>query len=171
MLEPNRIKLYANPALGTQEIRDLSRHYMGQGVHTPDDLERLFSNTSLVLAIYVDDRLEGVLRALTDFTAVCYVTEWIPASRHSDPGLLEDLLSKLPHYLDPEVSVILAPGLLQTLLAPRTAPGRHIDRVGEGGFYQGTRSSRRYPVAGGVAYRGARLDKAGARVAEVPGSG
>ena len=136
MLDPRRTKVYVNPVLPLAEVQALWLSDTGEEPGS-EHLQRLLDQSSVVLALYIDDRLVGILRALSDFTSTCYVVEAVTAAGYSVRELLVVLLQALRGFLESTTELVLAPRV-QTGLSYRTplfpaskaAGGAHGHKLG-----------------------------------------
>jgi GNAT superfamily N-acetyltransferase len=84
------------PAVSAAELAALFR---ASGINRPVDdlprLEKMLAHANLVLGAYLDGRLIGIARALTDFSFCCYLSDLAVAREHQHRGIGRELIRRV----------------------------------------------------------------------------
>lgn len=99
---------YTNPALSGEDLMGLF-HRSGDACPMPrrEKFDKLIQNSNLLLAAYVQNRLVGVVRALSDFCSCCYVADVVVDESYRNMGLREALLRQVRLEVDSEVELVV----------------------------------------------------------------
>jgi len=85
--------------------------FRASGINRPvDDLARLakmLAHANLVIGAYLDDRLVGVARALTDFSYCCYLSDLAVAREWQHCGIGRELLQRVKRRVGDEAMLLL----------------------------------------------------------------
>ena len=96
------------PAVSAAELATLFR---SSGINRPvDDLPRLqkmLAHANLVIGAYVDGRLVGIARALTDFSYCCYLSDLAVAKEHQHGGIGRELIRRVKQRVGDESMLLL----------------------------------------------------------------
>ena len=97
---------------------DVVRVFDRSGIRRPTDnlprIARMFAAPSLTLSAWVDAKLVGVCRSLTDFAYCCYLSDLAVDSEYQGLGIGRELVLRTQALIGEEVSLILlsAPGAM-----------------------------------------------------------
>lgn len=90
------IDLYKRSTLG--ERRPIDR---------PDIFAGMLKNADLTITAWIDNRLVGISRSLTDFTYVAYLADLAVDSEYQRQGIGEQLIQETKRRLGPECMIVL----------------------------------------------------------------
>jgi ribosomal protein S18 acetylase RimI-like enzyme len=90
------IDLYKRSTLG--ERRPIAR---------PDIFQGMLDNANLTITAWVDDRLVGISRSLTDFTYVAYLADLAVDEAYQKMGIGKRLIDETRLRLKPECMIVL----------------------------------------------------------------
>jgi GNAT superfamily N-acetyltransferase len=98
------------PAIPATELSALFR---ASGINRPVDdlarLEKMLAHANLVIGAYVDSRLVGIARALTDFSYCCYLSDLAVAREFQHRGIGRELLRRVKQRVgDPSMLLLLS---------------------------------------------------------------
>jgi ribosomal protein S18 acetylase RimI-like enzyme len=98
----------AERPISAAQLGDL---FARSGIHRPaDDLPRLakmIKHANLLVGAWVEDRLVGVARGLTDFSYCCYLSDLAVDREFQRIGIGKALVKHIRAALSEEVSVVL----------------------------------------------------------------
>ena len=96
------------PAVSAAELAALFR---SSGINRPVDdlprLEKMLAHANLVIGAYVDGHLEGIARALTDFSYCCYLSDLAVAKEHQLRGIGRELIRRVKQRVGEESMLLL----------------------------------------------------------------
>jgi GNAT superfamily N-acetyltransferase len=105
---PKRIRIKRDAPISAAQLAEI---FTASGLRRPvDDLgriERMRANANLSLTAWDGTKLVGVLRALTDFSFCCYVSDLGVRASHQRRGIGRALFEELRDMLGDEVMVLL----------------------------------------------------------------
>ncbi|QKC81007.1 GNAT family N-acetyltransferase [Mesorhizobium sp. NZP2077] len=113
MVENSHVLYNSEPALGTAEFRKvLVESGLGDVRPIEDDirLQAMLSGADLVLTARLDIEgkpLIGVIRAITDFSWICYISELALAQSAQGLGIGKGLMNEARRQLGPSVAISL----------------------------------------------------------------
>jgi ribosomal protein S18 acetylase RimI-like enzyme len=70
-------------------------------------IERMFSNSNLIVSAWHDGKLVGVCRALTDFSYSCYLSDLAVDKDYQRRGIGRELIARVRTAIGEEVALIL----------------------------------------------------------------
>ena len=97
---------------------DVIRVFNASGINRPTSdvprIARMFSEPSLVISAWLDGRLVGVCRSLTDFAYCCYLSDLAVDKSVQGQGIGKELIRRTRAAIGEEVSLLLlsAPGAM-----------------------------------------------------------
>ena len=97
---------------------DVIRVFNASGINRPTSdvprIARMFSAPSLVISAWLDGRLVGVCRSLTDFAYCCYLSDLAVDKSVQGQGIGKELIRRTQAAVGEEVSLLLlsAPGAM-----------------------------------------------------------
>lgn len=110
----------------------LAALFLSSGIRRPvDDLPRLESmlaNANLIIGAYLDSRLVGIARSLTDFSYCCYLSDLAVSKEHQHLGIGRELVRRVKDRIG-EKSMLL---LLSSPEAMGYYPRIGMEAVGNG---------------------------------------
>ncbi|RWL42407.1 MAG: GNAT family N-acetyltransferase [Mesorhizobium sp.] len=113
MASPSKILYASEPALNVAEFRRVLFE-SGLGETRPIDdearLKTMLSNANLVLTARLDSEgkpLVGVVRGVTDFSWVCYISELAVSASAQGLGIGKGLMDEAQRQLGPSVAISL----------------------------------------------------------------
>jgi GNAT superfamily N-acetyltransferase len=84
------------PAVSAPQLAALFR---ASGINRPVEdlprLEKMLAHANLVIGAYLDDRLVGIARALTDFSYCCYLSDLAVAKEYQRHGIGRELIRRV----------------------------------------------------------------------------
>ncbi|MGI0072230.1 MAG: GNAT family N-acetyltransferase [Nitrosotalea sp.] len=89
---------------------ELATLFENSGISRPKDISRLskmITNANLIIAARENRKLVGVLRALTDFSYSCYVSDLAVDRKYQGKGIGKELLQIARETLGNEVMILL----------------------------------------------------------------
>ena len=96
------------PAISAAQLAALFR---SSGINRPVDdlprLERMLAHANLVIGAYVDGRLAGIARALTDFSYCCYLSDLAVAKKYQRCGIGRELIRRVKQRVGDESMLLL----------------------------------------------------------------
>ena len=96
------------PAISAAELAALFR---ASGINRPVDdlprLEKMLAHANLVIGAYVEGRLAGIARALTDFSYCCYLSDLAVAKEYQHCGIGRELLRRIKERVGDESMLLL----------------------------------------------------------------
>jgi GNAT superfamily N-acetyltransferase len=85
-----------SPDVSAQELAELFR---SSDIRRPVDdlprLEKMLRHANLVIGAYIDNRLVGIARALTDFSYCCYLSDLAVLKEYQHRGIGRELITKV----------------------------------------------------------------------------
>jgi GNAT superfamily N-acetyltransferase len=104
----NEISYVEAPAVSAAELAALFR---SSGINRPVDdlprLEKMLAHANLVIGAYMDGRLVGIARALTDFSYCCYLSDLAVAKEHQHGGIGRELIRRVKQRVGDESMLLL----------------------------------------------------------------
>ena len=96
------------PAVSAAELAALFR---SSGINRPVDdlprLEKMLAHANLLIGAYMDGRLVGIARALTDFSYCCYLSDLAVAKEHQHRGIGRELIRRVKQRVGEESMLLL----------------------------------------------------------------
>ncbi len=89
---------------------ELATLFENSGIRRPKDIDRIskmITNADLIISARENRKLVGVLRALTDFSYSCYVSDLAVDRKYQNKGIGKELLKIARKTLGSEVMVLL----------------------------------------------------------------
>ena len=105
---PLEISYVEAPAVSAIELAALFR---SSGINRPVDdlprLEKMLAHANLVIGAYVDGRLAGIARALTDFSYCCYLSDLAVAKEYQHFGIGRELIRRVKQRVGDQSMLLL----------------------------------------------------------------
>jgi N-acetylglutamate synthase-like GNAT family acetyltransferase len=105
---PSPISYVEGPAVTAAELSALFR---ASGINRPVDdlprLEKMLAHANLVIGAYLDGRLVGIARALTDFSYCCYLSDLAVAREEQHHGIGRELLRRVKQRVGEQSMLLL----------------------------------------------------------------
>jgi GNAT superfamily N-acetyltransferase len=102
------IEYRRDPAIAPEELAEVFR---SSGIRRPvDDLPRMaamLEGADLVIGAYLDGRLVGVARALTDFCFCCYLSDVAVRKEQQRLGIGKELVARVQAAIGPQSMLLL----------------------------------------------------------------
>jgi GNAT superfamily N-acetyltransferase len=102
------ISYVESPAITTTELAALFR---SSGINRPVDdlprLEKMLAHANLVIGAYVEERLVGIARALTDFSYCCYLSDLAVAKEYQHHGIGRELMRRVKQRVGDQSMLLL----------------------------------------------------------------
>jgi GNAT superfamily N-acetyltransferase len=96
------------PAISAAQLAALFR---SSGINRPVDdlprLEKMLAHANLMIGAYVDGRLAGIARALTDFSYCCYLSDLAVAKEYQRCGIGRELIRRVKQRVGDESMLLL----------------------------------------------------------------
>lgn len=98
---------------------DVSRVFIQSGISRPsndiDRLQRMIENADIIVTAWIEDKMIGIARAITDFSYCCYLSDLAVDKAYQHSGIGRKLIQMVQEKLGDEVSLILlaAPSALE----------------------------------------------------------
>lgn len=96
------------PAISAAELAVLFR---SSGINRPVDdlprLEKMLAHANLVIGAYLDRRLVGIARALTDFSYCCYLSDLAVAKEYQHHGIGRELIRRVKQRVGDQSMLLL----------------------------------------------------------------
>src|SRR5688572_26349120 len=103
-----KISYVEAPAVSAAELAALFR---SSGINRPVDdlprLEKMLRHANLVIGAYVEGRLAGIARALTDFSYCCYLSDLAVAKEYQHGGIGRELIRRVKERVGDESMLLL----------------------------------------------------------------
>lgn len=91
--------------------KELAEVFEKSGIHRPTDdlprLEEMIAHADILWTAWEDKKLVGIVRALTDFSYACYLSDLAVDKDYQQAGIGKNLIDKLQKQIGPEVSLVL----------------------------------------------------------------
>lgn len=95
----------------TVSADQLAALFRSSGINRPVDdlprLEKMLAHANLVIGAYVDGRLAGIARALTDFSYCCYLSDLAVAKDYQRCGIGRELIRRVKQRVGDESMLLL----------------------------------------------------------------
>ena len=105
---PFEISYVEAPDIGAAELSALFR---ASGINRPVDdlprLEKMLAHANLVIGAYLDGRLVGIARALTDFSYCCYLSDLAVAKEFQHRGIGRELIRRVKQCVGDQSMLLL----------------------------------------------------------------
>lgn len=98
---------------------DVSRVFIQSGISRPSNdierLQRMIENADIIVTAWIEDKMIGIARAITDFSYCCYLSDLAVDKAYQHSGIGRKLIQMVQEKLGDEVSLILlaAPSALE----------------------------------------------------------
>lgn len=96
------------PAVSAHQLSELFR---SSGIRRPVDdlprLEKMIEHANLLIGAYVDGRLVGIARALTDFSYCCYLSDLAIAKEYQRHGIGRELVDRIKRRVGDQSMLLL----------------------------------------------------------------
>ena len=96
------------PAISAAELADLFR---ASGINRPVNdlarLEEMLKHANLTIAAYLDGRLVGIARALTDFSYCCYLSDLAVVKELQHRGIGRELMRRIKRRVGDRSNLLL----------------------------------------------------------------
>ncbi|WP_423798510.1 GNAT family N-acetyltransferase [Neobacillus sp. SAB-20_R2A] len=90
---------------------ELSTVFKASGIKRPVDdlprLQRMLDHADLTITAWVDEKLAGVARAITDYSYCCYLSDLAVDKAYQKMGIGNELVRLLQEQIGDEVTLIL----------------------------------------------------------------
>lgn len=90
---------------------ELSTVFKASGIKRPVDdlprLQRMIEHADLTISAWVDEKLAGVARAITDYSYCCYLSDLAVDKAYQKMGIGKELVRLLQEQIGDEVTLIL----------------------------------------------------------------
>jgi predicted N-acetyltransferase YhbS len=102
-----------------QDAKDVANVFKESGINRPyEDIERIqrmIDNSDVVISAWVDGKMIGIARALTDFSYCCYLSDLAVDVKYQKHGVGKELVKLVQAKIGDECALILlsAPGALE----------------------------------------------------------
>jgi N-acetylglutamate synthase-like GNAT family acetyltransferase len=102
-----------------QDAKDVAEVFKESGINRPyEDIERIqrmIDNSDLVISAWLDGKMIGIARALTDFSYCCYLSDLAVDVKCQKHGVGKELVKLVQAQIGDECALILlsAPGALE----------------------------------------------------------
>lgn len=96
-----------NSSVKPQELATL---FKNSGIRRPTDIPRIrkmITNANLIISARENGKLVGILRALTDFSYACYISDLAVDKRYQDKGIGKELVRLARKTLGGNVMILL----------------------------------------------------------------
>lgn len=99
-------------------VEEIIEVYEHSGINRPttdkERIEKMYSNSNLVVSAWDNDKLIGISRALTDFCYACYLSDLAVSADYQKSGVGKKLIEVTQSEIGEETTLILlsAPGAL-----------------------------------------------------------
>lgn len=82
--------------------------------YNPERIEKMYTNSNLVVTARLENELIGIARSLTDFCYSCYLADLAVKKEYQQKGIGRKLIEMVRERIGPETSLILlsAPGAM-----------------------------------------------------------
>ncbi|MBY0098438.1 GNAT family N-acetyltransferase [Mesobacillus maritimus] len=91
--------------------KELSTIFKNSGIKRPIDdlprLERMITNSHLLITAWDHDELVGVARAITDFSYCCYLSDLAVDQHYQKQGIGKELIRLVQEQITDEVTLLL----------------------------------------------------------------
>jgi GNAT superfamily N-acetyltransferase len=120
-------------------VREVAELYRSSGIRRPIDdrvrLEKMLTNANLIYGAYLDRRLVGFARALTDFSYCCYLSDLAVAADYQRHGIGRELIKRVKQRVGDQSMLLLLASPEAMAYYPRigleaVANGWIIKRIG-----------------------------------------
>ena len=105
---PMDITYVEAPAIPATELAALFR---ASGINRPVNdlarLEKMLAHANLVIGAYLDGRLVGIARALTDFSYCCYLSDLAVVKELQHAGIGRELLQRVKQRIGDQSMLLL----------------------------------------------------------------
>lgn len=105
---------YSNDKL--QDARNVAEVFKNSGIKRPyedtDRIQRMINNSDVMITAWVDGKMIGVARAITDYSYCCYLSDLAVDKEYQKHGIGKELINKVQKEIGEECSLVLlsAPG-------------------------------------------------------------
>ncbi|MBD1383444.1 GNAT family N-acetyltransferase [Metabacillus arenae] len=90
---------------------DVSSVFKMSGIKRPSDdlprLQRMIDHADVIITAWVDDKLVGIARAITDFSYCCYLSDLAVHKEYQNMGIGRELVRLLHEHVGEEVALLL----------------------------------------------------------------
>ena len=121
------------------QATELAALFRASGINRPVDdlprLEKMLAHANLVIGAYLDSRLVGIARALTDFSYCCYLSDLAVVKDYQHRGIGRELIRRIKQRVG-EQSMLL---LLSAPAAMAYYPKVGFEKVENGWIIRRTR--------------------------------
>lgn len=85
--------------------------YESSGINRPtkekERISEMYENSNLVISAWVDDRLVGISRSLTDFCYCCYLSDLAVREEYKNQGIGRGLIEEIKRIIGERTTLIL----------------------------------------------------------------
>lgn len=95
----------------TPDIDQIIDVYMSSGINRPttdkERIEKMYSNSNLILTAWDNGKLVGISRSLTDFCYCCYLSDLAVRKEYQTSGIGKKLLELTKNIIGEQTALIL----------------------------------------------------------------
>jgi len=95
----------------TPDIDQIIEVYNSSGINRPtidrERIEKMYSNSNLILTAWCNDELVGISRSLTDFSYCCYLSDLAVRKEYQKRGIGKKLIQMTKDKIGEQVTLIL----------------------------------------------------------------
>lgn len=99
-----------------QNAKDVAEVFMNSGITRPHEdlprIQRMIDHADILITAWLDGKMIGVARAITDFSYCCYLSDLAVDNQYQKLGIGKELIKQVQTAIGDECSLILlsAPG-------------------------------------------------------------
>jgi ribosomal protein S18 acetylase RimI-like enzyme len=99
-----------------QNAKDVAEVFANSGITRPHEdlprIQRMIDHADILITAWLDGRMIGVARAITDFSYCCYLSDLAVDNQYQKLGVGKELIKQVQTIIGDECSLILlsAPG-------------------------------------------------------------
>lgn len=94
-----------------QNARDVAEVFKNSGIKRPfedyERIQRMMDNSDVMITAWVDGKMIGVARAITDFSYCCYLSDLAVDKRYHKHGIGTELVKRIQSIVGDECSIVL----------------------------------------------------------------
>lgn len=99
--------------------KDVATVFKNSGIRRPfedlDRIQRMIDQADVIITAWIDDKMIGVARAITDFSYCCYLSDLAIDADYQKEGIGKELVKQVQDKIGDQCSLILlsAPGAME----------------------------------------------------------